>query len=139
MLTNVTLRRHTILSLLIVVPLGLLSKKYIGPAHEWVNDYLGDVLYEVFWCLFIFLLIPTRKALRQIPVWVFGVTCAIEFLQLWNQPALNSFRYTLLGKLLLGSSFDWLDFPHYVLGSIIGWLWLRQIARFHDSPPKPRQ
>lgn len=139
MLTNVTLRRRTILSLLIVVPLGLLSKKYIGPAYEWVNDYLGDILYEIFWCLFIFLLIPTRKIKNQIPVWVFCVTCAIEFLQLWNQPALNSFRYTLLGKLLLGSSFDLLDFPHYVLGSIIGWLWLRQIARFDESHPKPRQ
>lgn len=25
------------------------------------------------------------------------------------------------------STFSWWDFPHYVLGCILGWLWLRQL------------
>lgn len=127
---NTTIRWITIISMVIIVPLGLLSKQYRGYASWWINDFSGDILYEVFWCLFAFLLFPTRKAIRQIPWWVFGITCVIEFLQLWRQPELDSIRSTFLGKLLLGTTFVWWDFPHYALGCIIGWLWIRQIARF---------
>ena len=129
MLRDANYIKRIILSLLIIVPLGLLSKRYTGFGRSWVNDFSGDILYEIFWCLFIFLLIPSRKAMNQIPIWVFGITCTIEFLQLWHQPDLDSIRSTFLGKLLLGTTFSGWDFPHYLLGCIIGWLWLRQIVR----------
>ena len=41
-----------IISLLIIIPLGLFSKVYTGVAQGWVNNYAGDILYEIFWCLF---------------------------------------------------------------------------------------
>lgn len=130
MLKNPTQTLLTILSLLIVTPLGFLSKLYNGPVHEWVNDSSGDILYEIFWCLFFFLLIPRRQAVTQIPLWVFGVTCMLEFLQLWKSPFLEAIRATFVGQTLLGTTFVWWDFPHYVVGCLIGWLWLRQIWRF---------
>jgi hypothetical protein len=122
-------RLLTILSLLIVTPLGFLSKFYSGPLHEWCNDFGGDILYEIFWCLFVFLLIPSRKTLTRIPVWVFGITCVIEFLQLWKSPFWEAIRATFIGRTLLGTTFVWWDFPHYAVGCLIGWLWLRQISR----------
>ncbi|NEP62657.1 MAG: DUF2809 domain-containing protein [Symploca sp. SIO2G7] len=121
-------RLLVLLSLLIITPLGFLSKSYNGPFHWWVNDYSGDILYEIFWCLFFFLLIPTKKAVNQIPLWVFGITCIIEFIQLWQNPALAEIRATLIGKLFLGTTFAWWDFPHYFLGCFLGWLWIRQIS-----------
>ena len=129
MLRDANYIKRIILSLLIIVAVGLLSKRYTGFGRSWVNDFSGDILYEIFWCLFIFLLIPSRKAMNQIPIWVFSITCTIEFLQLWHQPDLDSIRSTFLGKLLLGTTFSGRDFPHYLLGCIIGWLWLRQIVR----------
>ncbi|MBD2003986.1 MULTISPECIES: DUF2809 domain-containing protein [Cyanophyceae] len=119
-----------LITMLVIVPLGLLSKRYDGFASKWINDSSGDILYEIFWCLLVFLLIPTRQAANQIPLWVFSVICAIEFLQLWHQPVLDSFRSTVLGKLLLGTTFSWWDFPHYAVGCIIGWLFLRKIGKF---------
>ncbi|MCA1992128.1 MAG: DUF2809 domain-containing protein [Coleofasciculus sp. S288] len=119
----------TSVSLLIVTPLGILSKFYYGPAQVWVNDYSGDILYEIFWCLFFFLLIPTRKAITQIPLWVFAVTCVLEILQLWKSPFLEAIRATFIGRTLLGTTFVWWDFPHYAVGSLLGWLWLLQIWR----------
>ncbi|QKQ76271.1 DUF2809 domain-containing protein [Nostoc sp. TCL240-02] len=118
-----------IISILIVVPMGLLSKFYSGPAHQWFNDYGGDILYEIFWCLFAFWFFRSRTAIIQIPIWVFIITCILEFLQLWHTPLLNEIRTTLIGKLLLGTTFVWWDFPHYLLGCVLGWLWLRQLQK----------
>ena len=117
-------RLLTLISLLLITSLGLLSKSYDGLFHQWLNYYSGDILYEIFWCLFFFLLIPSKKNVTKIPMWVFIVTCVIEILQLWQNPLWVEIRATLLGKLFLGTNFDWWDFTHYFLGCFIGWLWL---------------
>ncbi|MBH8562179.1 DUF2809 domain-containing protein [Nostoc sp. CENA67] len=118
-----------ILSLLIVVVMGFLFKYYPGPAHQWFNNYGSSIFYEIFWCLLAFWFFRTRKAVQLITVWVLIITCIIEFLQLWHPPLLEEIRATLIGKWLLGSTFSWWDFPHYVLGCILGWLWLRQLQK----------
>ncbi|NEQ68214.1 MAG: DUF2809 domain-containing protein [Symploca sp. SIO2D2] len=124
-----------LLSLLIITPLGFFSKSYDGLFHRWVNDYSGDILYEIFWCLFVFLLIPTPKAVNRIPLWVFGITCILEVIQLWQHPVLAEIRTTWIGKIFLGTTFAWWDFPHYFLGCILGWLWLRQISTGFRKKP----
>ncbi|WP_193194195.1 DUF2809 domain-containing protein [Nostoc sp. MG11] len=116
-----------ILSLLIVVVMGFFFKYYTGPAYQWFNDYGAAVFYEIFWCLFAFWFARSRAAVIQIPLWVFVITCILELLQLWHPPLLEEIRTTLIGKLLLGTTFAWWDFPHYALGCVLGWLWLRQL------------
>lgn len=122
-----------ILSLLIVVPMGFLFKYYTGLAHEWFNDYGAAVLYEIFWCLFAFLFARSHLFIQQIPLWVFVITCILEFLQLWHPPFLTEIRATLIGKWLLGTTFAWWDFPHYLLGCVLGWLWLRQLQKIGNA------
>jgi hypothetical protein len=118
-----------ILSLLIVVPMGFLFKYYTGLGYKWFNDYGAAVLYEIFWCLFAFLLARSRLFIQQIPLWVFIITCILELLQLWHPPLLTEIRATLIGKWLLGTTFAWWDFPHYLLGCVLGGLWLRQLQK----------
>ncbi len=113
--------------MLIVVPMGFLFKYYAGYGHEWFNNYASSLFYEIFWCLFAFWFFRSQLAVKQIPLWVFVITCILEFLQLWHPPLLEAARATLIGKLLLGTTFDWGDFIHYFLGCILGWLWLRQL------------
>ena len=122
-------RLLAVISMLIVVPLELLSKKYTGFAQEWIHNNAGDIFYQIFWCLFIFFLSPTRFAANRIPILVFFLGCIVEFTQAWQTPFLDSIRSHFWGKLLLGTAFNWQEFPTYALGSIIGWLWLRQIGR----------
>lgn len=129
MLPNATQRLYTILSLLIVMAMGFLFKFYTDPAHQWFNNYGAAVFYEIFWCLFAFLLVNSRKAVMQIPLWVFGATCGLEFLQLWHPPVLEQFRSTFLGRMLIGTTFVWWDFLYYVVGCLLGWFWLRQIGK----------
>ena len=125
-------RRLIILVLIpIVTLLGLLSKAYTGVGQVWVNDYSGDILYEILWCLVFGWFYRSKEAVVAIPIGVFVVTSLIEVSQLWFHRVPPSLRETLLWKLLLGSSFVWWDFPHYALGCIIGWGLLRWI---HRSP-----
>ncbi|ACK65999.1 conserved hypothetical protein [Rippkaea orientalis PCC 8801] len=115
------------LSIMIVIPLGLLCKFYQGWGHKWVNDYGAAIWYEIFWCLLFLYFFSTQKAIKVIPIVVFIITCLLEVLQLWHPPILVLIRSNLMGKLLLGTTFSWWDFPHYLVGSLLGWLWLKTI------------
>ncbi|MDZ8055824.1 MAG: DUF2809 domain-containing protein [Aulosira sp. ZfuVER01] len=122
-----------LLSALIVVVMGFFLKYYTGPGHQWFNNYGAAIFYEIFWCLFAYWFVRSQRAVKQIPIWVFIITCIIEFLQLWHPPVLEDIRATLIGKWLLGTTFAWWDFPHYLLGSALGWLWLRQLQGISNA------
>lgn len=127
-------RKWIFATLFIVIPAGFLCKWYSGPAHRWFNYYGGGVMYEIFWCMVIFIFCPRKKATTKIAVGVFVVTSLLEFLQLWHPRILQQVRSTFLGGALLGTTFVWWDFPHYVLGCFIGWLCMRAILKMTFIP-----
>jgi hypothetical protein len=53
---------------------------------------------------------------------ILSITCALEFAQLWHPVWLERIRRTFLGRVLLGTTFDWTDFPSYVAGALFGWI-----------------
>jgi hypothetical protein len=118
----------TLVSLLVIVPVGFYSKFYTGPAASWVNNSLSGVFYEIFWCLLIFLFGGEGKP-WIIAASVLVATCLLEFLQLWHPPFLEFMRSYFIGRAVLGTSFAWSDFPYYFLGCGIGWLWLRKLQK----------
>lgn len=129
-----------VISLLIIVPLGLFSKAYTGVAQAWVQNYSGDILYEILWCLVIFWfalpikdLANLKKIAIKIASWVFIVTCMIEISQLWFHLVPPAVRSHIVWRLLLGAGFDWWDFVHYALGSLIGGYWIWQIGKINRS------
>jgi hypothetical protein len=120
-----------LLLLVIITPLGFLTKFYSGPAEIWIQNSFGGLLYEIFWCLvFGFIFIGTKPL--KIAIWVFLITSMLEVLQLWSIPLIDNLRNTFLGQTILGSSFNWYDFPYYIAGSIIGYLLLEGINRITD-------
>jgi Protein of unknown function (DUF2809) len=120
----------TFVSMIIVTVVGFWSKFYTGPVHQWLNNSLGGALYEIFWCLFFFGFFPRKNAIAPISIGVLVVTSALEALQLWKTPILDAMRATVVGRLLLGTTFVWSDFFYYAIGCLIGWLWLLQIWRW---------
>jgi hypothetical protein len=92
---------------------------YDGWGHYWVRYYFAGAVYVIIWCLFFFLFWPSRMNVIRVPIVVFTVTCALEFLQLWRPDFLQAFRSTLVGAALIGTSFVWLQFPFYVLGAVV--------------------
>ncbi len=120
--------RWTLISILIIVPLGIYSKFYSGQAARWVNNSLGDALYVIFWCLFAFLFLSNTKPWK-IATAVFAGTCFLEFLQLWHPPFLEFLRSNFMGRTILGTTFTWSDFPYYLVGYGIGWLWMKSLQK----------
>jgi len=122
------IRIYVACSLLVVTPLGFLSKFYSGPGRWWFNDYGAGVLYEIFWILVVFFFFPTKKSANRIPFWVFTITSALEILQLYNPWLLEKIRSFFLGRALIGTTFTWWDFPHYAFGCVIGWLLIKRMG-----------
>ena len=118
----------TLISILIITPVGFYSKFYNGPAAHWVNDSIGGIFYEIFWCLVIYLFFYNYKPVK-IAILVLMITCLLETLQLWHPPFLEIIRSYFIGRTVLGTSFTWSDFVYYIIGCGIGWFWLKQINR----------
>ncbi|MDY7019985.1 MAG: DUF2809 domain-containing protein [Cyanobacteriota bacterium] len=109
-----------------LVPIGLASKFYQGPLEFWINNSFSSIFYEMFW-IFLVVVIAPRVSPGWVSFWVFIITSALEFMQLWKPPFLQAIRATLMGRLLLGVSFVWTDFIYYVIGCTVGWLLLRSL------------
>jgi hypothetical protein len=103
-----------------------------------MNNYGAGLLYEVFWCLAAAMLWPRLSPFR-ISLIVLGITSLLECLQLWHPPLLETVRSGFIGKTLIGTTFMWWDFPHYMAGCVLGWCWIQFIRTsvskwyFHKS------
>lgn len=106
-------RRYTTL-LLLTIPLGLLVRF----ASFWpraVSKYGGSALWAIaiFWL--VSLLLPySRLPLRASAALL--IAFGIEFFKLVRTPALDAFRLTLPGKLVLGRIFSARDLLAYSIG-----------------------
>ena len=126
-------RFFTLFLIPIVILIGLGFKYYRGPGEVWVNHYgPASVAYEVLWMLFGFLIFPRRKSIIPIAIVVLVSTCAIEFLQLYHPPWLESLRQTFAGKFILGTTFSWWDFIAYPIGCLTGVHVLRYVSKISD-------
>lgn len=118
------IRKYILFSLSIIVPLGFLAKFYHGMAEIWFQNYAVGILYEMFWCLILFYIFPVKRYITPIVLGVFLITSLLEFSQLWHTPFLELIRSTFIGRTLIGTSFAWWDFAHYVIGCIMAYIWM---------------
>lgn len=125
--------KRVVLSLLVVTPFGFVFKLYSGPGDWWFNNYGAGVLYEIFWILLAFLFFHSRRSANLIPILVFVITGILEFLQLWHPQLLEMIRSSFIGSALIGTTFVWWDFPHYVLGCLLGWFLIRFLLGREDE------
>jgi hypothetical protein len=121
-------RIGALVSLCLVTPLGFLFWYYDGPLKAWFNFYATGIVYEIFWCLVLFSIWPRKENAVRIAAAVLAVTCVLEVLQLWDAAFLEKIRSTFLGMALIGTSFTWWQFPHYVVGSLAGLVWMRMLG-----------
>lgn len=133
MISHTTKQRSlTMLSILMITPIGFATKFYSGYGQDWVRNSLGGVLYVIFWCLVVFFFLHHLKP-GIIAFTVLTITCILEFLQLWHPAPLEYLRKIFIGQAVLGTTFTWSDFPYYFLGAGLGWFWSDFLNRKSDS------
>ncbi|MCD6329592.1 MAG: DUF2809 domain-containing protein [Candidatus Cloacimonetes bacterium] len=120
------------IALIIIIPLGFYSKFYTGTASYWVNNSLGGVFYEIFWCVLIFLFFTKFKPII-IAFVVLVITCALEFTQLWKPQFLEMLRENFIIRTIIGNTFTWNDFTYYIIGSFAGFALIVLIKRMSEK------
>lgn len=113
MKTAIGMRLTYALLILIVIILGLLSRK-----TAIVPLIVGDILYAIMMFLIVrfFLL---RSSYKNIALISLSICYLIEISQLYSAPWIDQIRNTTLGALVLGRGFLWSDILAYTIGVAI--------------------
>lgn len=114
--------------ILVVMGLGILSRKLSYLLPNFVNTYLGDAI----WAAMIYVMMAfvfANKRPKQVAVFSLLFCFAIELSQLYQAPWINAIRHTTLGALVLGSGFLWSDLLAYALGVGIAFLIEKKIIK----------
>lgn len=104
---------------MVVIPLGLGSRKFGDHLPRFLASYAGDTL----WALMVFLglgLLNPAWPLRNRIIGALTFSFAIELIQLYQAPWIEAWRNTTLGALVLGFDFLWSDLLCYTVGVLIG-------------------
>jgi hypothetical protein len=105
--------------LVVVVLLGLGSRRYAGALPVLVSAYAGDTLWATAAFLGIGLLLPGAST-RRVAALAMSFSVAIEVGQLYKAPWIDSIRRTTLGGLILGYDFVRSDLACYAVGVALG-------------------
>ncbi|MCQ6524193.1 MULTISPECIES: ribosomal maturation YjgA family protein [Bacillus] len=117
---------------ILVIILGLSSRKFAFALPALLNDYLGDALWALMIFIgfgFLFPKIETKKLAFISLMFCYG----IEVSQLYHAEWIDNIRATTLGGLVLGYGFLWSDLVAYTIGVGVGFLFefiLRTNKRF---------
>lgn len=117
-----------LLTIVLIIPLGYFVR-FSPMFPEWFSDVFGSIAYQILCVALVQFCFPKLSIVKTV-LYVLLFASAIEFLQLWKPPFLQAIRATLPGRLVLGTTFMWSDFPPYLLGSAIGCAWLNVLRRF---------
>jgi hypothetical protein len=106
---------------IVVIILGLSSRKLAFALPQLLNEYLGDALWALMVFTgfgFLFPKIETKKLAFISLLFCYG----IEVSQLYHAEWIDNIRATTLGGLVLGYGFLWSDLVAYTIGVGVGFL-----------------
>ena len=107
-----------LMAVIIVVVLGLSSRRYSRVLPEFLASYAGDTLWALTAFLGIGVLFPKWSTAR-VCVTALLFAFAIELSQLYHSPWVEQIRHTRVGGLILGYGFLWSDLLCYGVGIAI--------------------
>ncbi|WP_242252535.1 DUF2809 domain-containing protein [Bacillus cereus group sp. BfR-BA-01379] len=106
---------------IVIIILGLSSRKLAFALPQLLNDYLGDALWALMIFTgfgFLFPKIETKKLAFISLLFCYG----IEVSQLYHAEWIDNIRATTLGGLVLGYGFLWSDLVAYTIGVGVGFI-----------------
>ncbi|WP_145334269.1 DUF2809 domain-containing protein [Paenibacillus xylanexedens] len=109
------------IAVIITMTAGLASRTYGAVLPDWVHEHFGDALWAGM--IYFGVRMVCIHSNRARALWG-SVTFSwmIEFSQLIQTPWLNNLRSTLLGALILGRGFLFMDLIRYLIGILCVYL-----------------
>ena len=107
-----------ILSLFVIIPLGLATRKFPKFFPEFIAEYGGDTLYASMVYFLISVLLPAKNYWWRISFSI-AFCFIIEISQLLHPHWLELIRQTIFGKLVLGAGFLWSDLICFLIGVLL--------------------
>ena len=108
---------RTALAAAAIVAAGL-AIRFLPIFPAWFQDSGGGILYVCLLAVLLRIVSPQMPPAKTAAL-ALALTCAVEFSQLLTNPAAIAIRSTLPGRLVLGTTFSWADFPPYFLGAAL--------------------
>ncbi|WP_307591950.1 ribosomal maturation YjgA family protein [Paenibacillus wynnii] len=108
---------------LLVIALGISSRVFADKLPLFISSHAGDALWGSMVYLGFRVLLTKHKLLLS---WGLGLyfSYAIECSQLYQGAWINSVRSTVMGGLILGKGFLWIDLIRYFAGIGIAFRWI---------------
>lgn len=103
--------------------LVLLTEIYIAVfVHDaFVRPFAGDVLVVILLYFFVRAIRPRQSGF--LPIYLFFFSAAVEFGQFFHLVELLGLEDFLLARIVIGSTFDWMDIVCYFWGMAFLLLW----------------
>jgi hypothetical protein len=104
---------------ILVMVMGLGSRKYQAQLPYIIGKYSGDVL----WALMVFFMVGflfKRESIMKVSIIALLFSFGIELSQLYHAPWIHWVRKTIIGGLVLGQGFLWSDLICYMFGILVG-------------------
>jgi len=125
----------------LTIAAGLGSRRLGASLPRFVAEYAGDTLYATLMVLLVAFARPRASAWAPVVVGL-GLSALVEVSQLVQGGPLGLLRATTLGRLVLGTTFVWSDFPCYAAGALLGGaidrlVWLTGARGGPDARPPP--
>jgi hypothetical protein len=117
---------------LIVIGLGLGSRRYPDRLPWLVREFAGDTLWALAAFLGLLVIWPTLSRWKAAGLALL-ISWLVEFSQLYHAPWLDAIRSTRLGGLVLGFGFLGSDLLCYTVGVALGVLTDIALSRFARS------
>lgn len=104
----------------VVVLLGLASRRYPGALPSAFGKYPGDVLWAVM-AFVIWSGIRARASSTSVAATALATCVVIELLKLYQAPWIVQLRHTTIGHLVFGHVFSFENLLAYALGVAMAW------------------
>jgi hypothetical protein len=117
---------------LVVVALGIGSRRFGVYLPSFLAEYAGDTLWALMVFLFFSALAPAVKLSRRGGA-ALAFAFAVEVSQLYHAPWIDGLRSTLIGGLVLGHGFLWSDLICYTFGILAGVVGARKLRAHYET------
>jgi hypothetical protein len=127
-------RLYYLLVIVVVMALGLSTRKFSDAMPHFVALHFGDALWAAMVYFGFRALLPARPLLLSLLLGL-SFSFLIEFSQLYTAEWLNNIRASTLGALVFGKGFLWIDLIRYTAGTSLAYCLDLFLNRFNSFRP----